>query len=223
MDEQSQKNVKKTLLIESQYLPNIQYFARLIHHKKVLIEQYEHFVKASYRNRAYILMPDGPLRLSIHVLGGRRNRDAMKNVKICNAHHWQRIHWQGMRTAYRSSPYFEYFEDDLAPFYETPATNLFDFNQSLIAHIIEMLGADIEMSYTEKFQKVYGDDILDWRSAIFPNNKSRADELFKAPIYHQVFEDKIGFHPNMSVLDLLFAEGPNALSVLESAMSEAAS
>ncbi|MFK7903966.1 MAG: WbqC family protein [Chitinophagales bacterium] len=212
----------RTLLIETQYAGNLHYYARMLHHGKVQIEQYEHFQKASYRNRCYIAMPDGPLRLSVPVVKGRAKRRIVKEMKISYDWEWQRHHWNSFMSAYRSSPYFEYFEDDLRPLYEKKMDYLIDFNLQLDDFVITAINAqdDIQIERTPKFQKTPNSETtFDFRSAILPStSRSKPDSLFTHPVYHQVFESKTGFVPNMSILDLLFAEGPKSLLILKNAM-----
>ncbi|MEZ4883107.1 MAG: WbqC family protein [Chitinophagales bacterium] len=213
---------KTTLLIESQYVGNIHYYARLLHHGKVLIEQCEHFQKATYRNRCHIAMPDGQLRLSIPLKRGRSQRQTMKDMKISYDEEWQKHHWNSLKSAYRSSPYFEYYEDDLLPIYTQKMVYLMDFNQHLNNFILTALHAQnlIEITFTEEFHKIYDSSkVIDFRSFIQPNpSKEKQDPLFETPVYHQVFETKTGFLPNLSVLDLLFSEGPNSLEILKNSI-----
>ncbi|MGB1205511.1 MAG: WbqC family protein [Chitinophagales bacterium] len=211
-----------TLLIETQYVGNIQYYARLLFHGNVMIEQYEYFLKSTYRNRCYIAMPDGKLRLSVPLIDGKQQRKCLKDVQISYAERWQKLHWNSICTAYRSSPFFEYYEDDLAPIYEKKEKYLLDFNDKVRNKILDLLQIEdrIVFGKTKKFEKCYTEAaVLDFRSAILPQkNKSRLDEHFKVPVYHQVFGDRTGFLPNLSVLDLLFSEGNNAVSILENSM-----
>lgn len=215
---------ERTLLIESQYAGSIHYYARLLHHRKVLIEQHEHFQKATYRNRCYIAMPDDKLRLSIPLEKGRQQRRSMKDMKISYDWDWQKLHWNSLTSAYRSSPYFEFYEDDIAPFFlEKKITYLMDFNDELHRFIMDAIhvGKQVKLERTTHFEKQYNPlEVLDFRSAILPSeNKSRKDEVFKVPVYHQVFENKIDFLPNLSIFDLLFAEGPKSLGILEACMT----
>mgnify|MGYP006258876379 FL=1 len=210
------------LLIETQYVGNIQYYARMLFHSNVLIEQHEHFLKSTYRNRCYIAMPDGKLRLSVPLVDGKQQRKQMKDIKISYTEPWQKLHWNSLATAYRSSPFFEYYEDDLAPLYEKKEKYLLDFNDKIRDKILELLQIEdkIAFSKTKKFEKRYNSaDILDFRSAILPQEKKcRIDERFKVPVYHQVFGDRTGFLPNLSIYDLLFAEGNNTVSMLQNSM-----
>ena len=213
---------QKTLLIESQYAGNIQYYARMLHHEKVLIEQWEHYQKASYRNRCYIAMPNGPMRLSIPLVKGRQSRRTIKEMKISYEWDWQKQHWNSLTAAYRSSPYFEYYEDDLEPFYSQKMVYLMDFNRQLRDFILKAINAQsmVNISYTDRFEKSYdADKVLDFRSVLLPNKSQESkDTLFECPVYHQVFEKKTGFIPNLSIFDLLFSEGPKALLTLKEAI-----
>ncbi len=219
MQDKSKNSVKKPVLIELQYFGPVQYFARLLFHEKVIFERYEHYQKATWRNRCQIAMPDGPLTLSIHLKDGRDQRRSITEVKICDTHKWRQAHWMSLCTAYRSSPYFEYYEDQLAPLFQNPHERLWDFSFQAFELTLKLLKVDLDISFTDRFVKDHGDSVVDLRSAILPNaRKSRPDLIYQAPSYQQVFEPKIGFLPNLSVLDLLFSTGPNAADVLRSAM-----
>lgn len=222
------ENVKKklpTLVIETQYLGTVQYYARLLHHKNVLIEQAEKFAKSTYRNRCYIATADGELRLSIPLFNGKDQRKTIKDIKISYDHAWQRLHWHSLTAAYRSSPYFEFYEDDFYPFYHKKFTYLLDFNQQLCALILKALQADVDINYTQKFRKLYDEQqFLDFRSAIHPNPRKARKELayqkaatYITPTYQQVFDDKLPFMPEVSIVDLLFNEGPNSATLLKNA------
>ncbi len=214
------KETNRTLLIETQYLPPIYSIARMIYHGKVLIEQHEHFIKSTYRNRCYIATPNGRQRMSLPLANGKGQRRVMEKVQIAYSEQWQKIHWDTICYAYRSSPYFEYYEDHFEPFYQQHYPNLIDFNTQLLALILQLIGAEIVLEKTSSFQKKYDDtDILDFRSVVHPKKEQeKQDSLFTPPVYHQVFEEKIGFLPHLSIIDLLFAEGPQTLGILKAAM-----
>lgn len=213
----SHTNVKKNLLIESQYLAPIVYWQTLQQYDQVFIEQYEHFVKATYRNRCYIATPNGLLLLSVPILHGRSARNVIKDTMISYDHKWQKNHWDSISTAYRRSPYFEYYEDDFYPFYHTKEKYLLDFYEKLFNWIAEQLQLEFNIQRTTSFEKTPNEDTEDLRSAIHPNpKKDRLTKSVQLPTYHQVFEEKTGFLPNLSIIDLLFAEGPNASTLLNS-------
>ncbi len=211
---------QQTLLIESQYLPPIHYFARMLHHKEVLIEQEEHFEKASYRNRAHIASPNGPLRLSVPLSQGRSQRRPFRKVGISYDHAWQKQHWWSIKNAYQSSPYFEYYEDDIEPLIVSPAETLLELNNRITQTIIELLQLPINIRFTQSFQKKYDDSVLDFRSKIHPiAHRTTPDPAYSSPTYEQVFDAKTGFQADLSILDLLLNMGPRSVALLEGAIS----
>ena len=129
-------------------------------------------------------------------------------------------HWNTLCSSYRSSPYFEFYEDDFYPFFHQKYDFLLDYNQQLLQLVIGLINAPINISYTESFEKKYDErEYLDFRSVIHPNPvKAGKDEWFAPPVYHQVFQEKIGFFQNMSIVDLLFAQGPRAINTLKAAI-----
>jgi len=191
------------LLIESQYLPPISYFSLMGKYEKVLIEKQEHYQKGTYRNRCYLAGPNGRLRLSIPLRKGKHQHSIIKDVQIAYDHDWQHIHWQSLCSVYRSSPYFEYYEERFEPFYTKKEKYLFNWNQNLMALLLELLDFGQELLYTKEFQKQV-EGVEDHRSAILPGV---GDTNIK---YTQVFEERQGFIKDMSIVDLLFAEGPHA-------------
>jgi len=194
------------------YLPPIEYFFHLIQHPEVSIDIHENFVKQTYRNRCSILSPNGTLKLIVPVL--RKGKTSkIKEVKIAYHENWQKIHWKSIEAAYRSSPYFEFYEDDFKSlFLESKHTFLADLNFQLLDKIIDLLGINVGYTKSESYI-AHDDNMLDFRP-ISP--KQKPDLNF--PEYIQVFGDKNGFTPNLSILDLLFNEGPNAKSYLLSSV-----
>ena len=195
----------KAAIFPSFYLPNLEYFASMLQSElPVLLEQHEHFPKQTYRNRASIHSANGKLDLIVPVLKGSRVHTPMKDVKISYEFDWQRLHWLSLQTSYRSSAYFEFYEDDFAPFYHKKWDFLIDYNQELFAVICRLLKVQPAISLTERYDKA--DDFLDYRDSIHPKKKSN----YKPKLYFQVFEDRNGFLPNLSVVDLLFNQGPQS-------------
>ncbi|RZL38627.1 MAG: hypothetical protein EOO96_02525 [Pedobacter sp.] len=186
------------------YLPPVSYFTALkANDFNFLIEKHEHFVKQTYRNRASIASPDGILDLMIPVIKGSKFKTPIKDVKISYDAKWQRLHWLSMQTCYRSSAYFEFYEDGLAPFYERKYDFLFDFNIELLAWILKQLKQNNNLAYTSEYEN----DIpkaIDFRSSF--NKSSIHSEGAKN--YFQVFSDRNDFLPNLSIIDLLFNQGP---------------
>ena len=192
------------------YLPPIEYFQKIIENRdKLLLENAEHFQKQSFRNRASIHSPNGRLDLIVPVVKGSKVHTVVKDVKISYDFNWQRLHWMSLQTSYRSSAFFEYYEDDLAVFYEKKWQFLFDYNEELLRLILGFLKINIEYSYTEDFEKTYP-GFHDYRESIHPK---RASSL-KMSTYFQVFEERNGFLPNLSIVDLLFNQGPQSSKFL---------
>jgi len=188
------------------YLPPIEYFNKLTQTQgSILIERCEHFPKQTYRNRCSIQSPNGKLDLIIPVIKGSKNHTVVKDVKISYDFDWQRLHWMSLQTSYRSSAYFEFYEDEIAPFYQRRWEYLFDYNLELFQLLLKLLKQDISWSFTENYEKSYL-DFNDYRENIHP--KASNEGLYKP--YFQVFEDRHDFMPNLSVVDLLFNQGPQA-------------
>lgn len=206
----------KRILLDLQYLPPIQYFSKLYSYDEVHIEQHENYIKGSYRNRAYIASANGKLRLSIPLEKGKNQQQDIRSVRLAYHQNWQAQHWTAICSAYGNSPFFEFYVDELAPFYKEKRYEfLFDFNKDLLSTLMELMGIDTPIHFTESYQKELPTDMLDFRGGIHPKpQKQQADPNYEAIYYPQVFEDKYGFTPNLSVLDLLFCSGMEAGSVL---------
>lgn len=196
------------LTLSSNYLGSIDYYSILNQNTAVTIDIFEHFQKQSYRNRSVIHGANGSLNLIIPLVK-RGIRTKVKDVKIDNTQRWQTLHWRSIESAYRSSPYFEYYEDDLKPFYKNEFTSLVKFNSEIQAKVIELLDLDIEISESTSYEK---QEDIDYRLALHPNKNTST--FFTLEEYTQVFSDRNGFLPNLSILDLLFNEGPNAINFL---------
>lgn len=202
----------KTLLIESQYFPPISFYKTLIEVDILKIERYEHYQKVSYRNRCYIAGPNGVILLSVPLTKGKNQRTIMKDVRISNEEKWQGLHWKTLTSAYRRSPWFEYFEGELETLYERKFDFLLDWNMACFEWANKVLGLEKEVDLTGSFVKSYDPaaGILDQRDVMVPG-KSAGEH----PVYTQVFGERTGFVPNLSILDLLFCEGKRALELLK--------
>lgn len=210
-----------SLLIELHYLPCVQYFAKLLQHKNILLEQKEHYTKGSYRNRCYIAGANGTLMLSIPLAKGKNEQQDIRSTQIAYNSHWQNQHWRTIQSAYGNTPYFEYYADGLAAFYKKEYEFLFDLNYDLLLWITERLQLDVSINLTTAYQVEVPPEIIDWRNGIHPKSqKQRLDEQFKAAYYPQAFEDRYGFLSNLSILDLLFCSGPQGGMILENSIIE---
>ena len=190
----------KQVLLPTAYWGSIAYQAYLLQHD-CLIEVNEYFVKQSIRSRCQILGANKPLTLNVPRIRKSSSKTAVKDLCINYDHPWQKEHWQSLISAYRSSPYFEYYEDDLAPLYEENTNTLLEFNNRIQYKIFELLSIKKELQFTSSYQKEF--EGLDLRHQHFVTD---------CPRYTQVFGTD--FTPNLSILDLLFNEGPNSETYL---------
>lgn len=193
-------------VIDLQYLPSIQWFAQYLKYEQIWIERCENFVKSTGRNRCAIAGANGKQLLTIPLSGGRDSHRLYTDVGISYIADWQKNHWQSIVSAYGSTPYFEHYAYRLQPFYEKQYTTLFEFNLQLLHVVMKMLKAEGEMLFTDAYAKA-NDSLIDLRS----NRKN--DEL-TIPPYYQIFGDKNGFIPNLSIIDLIFHKGPEAKEYL---------
>jgi len=207
------------IILSSAYLAPVQYFTKLAQFDEVEIEMNEHFLKQSYRNRCTILSANGPLSLSVPVAEGSNSKRQVKDVMISYDHPWQKLHWRAILSAYNNAPFFEYYSDSLAPFYcEKKWKYLTDFNLEIQSVVLAELNLQCRFEMTKKFCPVgmFPSGTLDFRFAIDPKQSRQiTDDHFFPTVYMQVFQEKFGFTPNLSIVDLLFNEGPMALEVLK--------
>lgn len=199
-----------SILIEAQYAGAISYWKQLLQAEKVVIDQHEHYVKRSYRNRCHILGANGLLRLSIPLISGKSQHAAMKEVRISYNENWQKLHWQSITSAYRRSPYFEYYEDVIAPFYVNQYDLLLEYNVEFLKTVASILKVNIPIEFTEKYLHSADFDGPDLRNTILPVKT----EAPKFPSYPQVFSDRFPFEEDLSILDLLFNKGTSSLDYL---------
>lgn len=191
------------------YLPPIEYFNNFIRYERILIEQHEHFPKQTFRNRASIKSPNGKLDLIIPVVKGSKVQTKVKDVRISYDFDWQRLHWMSLQTSYRRSTFFEYYEDELSIFYQKKWTYLLDFNLESFNLLLKLLKIKSEYTLTKSYEASY-DGIMDCR------NLMNAKQLtgYQGKPYYQVFEERQGFIPNLSIVDLLFSQGPQSLNYI---------
>ncbi len=198
-----------SILLSTAYLPPAEYFAVLKTASAAVIEKEENYLKQTYRNRCYILSSNGPHSLSVPVHTGSIHKTPLKDIRIDYSKRWQQVHIRAMTASYASSPffmfYFESFEKNILRNY----TFLLDLNMNLLQVILEMLIAQIKISYTQDFMPAEGSE-NDFRYRITPKIKS--DYSIKK--YHQVFPCQENFLSRLSIVDLIFNIGPQALDYL---------
>ena len=207
--------IQKEVILSSAYIGPVQYFVKFIHQHEIIIEQFDHYIKQTYRNRCMIGSANGPLCLTVPVKRQRGTKTLVKDMKIDYDINWRKIHHQGIVSSYGSSPFFEYLRDDIEPFFFRNYTFLIDLNTEATSKIIDLLGLNtrIRLSTSYNFYDVSSES-LDFREKIHPKRSLDNDRMFFPQPYHQVFSTKYDFLPNLSILDLLFNKGNESKEVL---------
>jgi len=186
------------------YLPSIRYMAWIVAKKEVSFVLTNHYQKQTYRNRTEIYGANGKLKLTIPISHNKFQKNQLDSeVKIFNDSSWQRDHWKSLESSYRSSPFFEFYEDDLYPFFHRRHEKLMDLNIALIKKIFSLLEIVIKFKKTNK---------VDEFSELI---RAKQKTIYKIPTYHQVFNSKYGFIDNLSILDLIFNVGPESNNYLK--------
>ena len=203
--------MSKQIILSSHYFPCIAYFAYLVKYQNVIIDTGEYFLKQSYRNRSIIYTSNGPLAISIPVI--KKSKTPMKDVLIDAKENWKTHHWRTLSSAYNSSPFFEFYCDDLKQIFFKEHVNLTNLNTDLLNHLCNELEIENKFQTSETYITTKESD-LDLRSALNPKKTFTGSDFY--PRYIQTFEAKHGFQKNLSILDLLFHEGPQALNYLKS-------
>jgi len=199
-----------TVVAPLAYGGSVTLWAYMAQSEHVILEKHDHYQKQTQRNRLYIHGANGKLMLSVPVKHlGKEGHQHYKDVEIDNSFLWQGQHWKSLEAAYRSSPYFEYYEDEIAFLYQKKFTTLYTFNIAFFDAIINLLSTSFKLTYTESYEQVvvYQD--------IRPLQDIKKNKATLELKYTQVFASKNGFIPNLSVLDLLFNLGPKSLQLLK--------
>ncbi|MHA4807720.1 WbqC family protein [Flavitalea flava] len=196
------------LIIDLQYFPSIILYKGLNKFSNLVFEQYEHHQKMSFRNRCQVAGAEGLINLSIPLVQGRDQRTLIRDVKIAGSLPWQGQHWKTIVSCYNRSPWFEYYRDELEELYRKPFTFLVDWNIACWEWSLKSLRMPLPFSLTDTWQENFDpENWTDLRGKILPKNRIGWNSSIR---YRQVFEERIGFLPNLSILDLLFCEGKRA-------------
>lgn len=195
-------------LLYPSYFASIHQYAVMVQKQPVVFDVHGHFQKQTNRNRLYLYSPNGVQKLFVPVKHGNKMRQKTKEVRIENDFKWQNQHFRSLEMAYRASPFFEYFEDDIRPVFTKKYDFLFDLNQEIFEIVNAILGIDLPYTFSETYQK-NPEFTEDYRHLIV----GKKDDFQNTP-YPQVFENKHQFIPNLSILDLVFNEGKYAVDYL---------
>lgn len=208
--------MEKIVYLTSAYWAPVEYYAKLYAADKACIERYDNYVKQTYRNRCVIAATDGPLALTIPTEKSATAKCPMKDVRISDHGNWRHMHWNAFVSSYRNSPFFEYYADDFRGFYEKKYSFLWDFNQEICNLVCELIDIYPQIEGTSEYRTELALNEQDFRDIIHPKKDFKVeDPTFHAEPYYQVFKEKFGFLPNLSIADLLFNMGPESLLVLQ--------
>lgn len=200
-------------LLTSTYFGPVQWYQKLNQSDCCLIERHDHFVKQTYRNRCVIATTSGLQALTVPIERYEGAHCEMRDIRISNHGSWRHLHWNALQSAYGESPFFEFYADDLSPFFARRWEFLFDFNTAITRKMCELLDIHPQIAFTEAYASAEEEGVTDFRDAIRPKHPL-PDDGFRLRRYYQVYEQKHGFQPNLSILDLLFNEGPEAVLYL---------
>ncbi|MGL4851155.1 MAG: WbqC family protein [Phocaeicola sp.] len=206
--------MNKSVLLTSAYLAPVSYYAKLYAYQQAFVEQYDHYVKQTYRNRCTIAAANGMLSLTIPTEKSEGGKCLMKDVRISEHGNWRHTHWNALVAAYRNTPFFEYYADDFKEIYERKIPFLIDLNEAFCELTCQLIDIQPTVLRTESYELECVENQVDYRELIHPKHPLDADVEFLAKPYYQVFQEKHGFLPNMSIVDLLFNMGPESLLVL---------
>lgn len=207
--------MNKEVLLSSAYLAPVEYYTKLYAYEKIHIECFDHYMKQTYRNRCMIASADGVLPLTVPTEKGDEAKALMKDIRISEHGNWRHVHWNAFVSAYRHSPFFDYYADEFSRFFHVKYEFLLDFNQELSCWICEQIDLQPDFHLTDAYEARPQEGIDDFREAIHPKKSYETeDPCFLPRPYYQVFEAKNGFIPNLSIADLLFNMGPESLLVL---------
>lgn len=196
------------MLLHPTYFPNVAHFVAALKTDNLTFEVCDNYQKQTFRNRAEVYAANGKLTLTAPVTYSQKQRQLYKDVKIYNTENWQQLHLKSLESAYRMSPFFEFYIDDLLPLFTSKFDFILDFNLKCFDVLLECLQLDINFSLTKTFQK---EATNDFRFLV----NARTESPFQFKEYTQVFTEKKGYINNLSILDLLFNEGPNTSNYLE--------
>ena len=208
-----------TALLQTTYFGPIQWYQKLYRYDQTLIEQYDSYQKQTYRNRCVIATANGLQALTVpveHNVQRSMFNVQCKDLRISDHNQWRRVHWNALQSAYSESPFFDYYADDIRPFFEKKYEFLVDFNEAIRQTVCDLLDIQPKVEYTSSFLSPLTSHLssLDDFREVINAKHPQADADFQPRRYWQVFEDRHGFQANLSILDLLFNMGNEAVFYL---------
>lgn len=200
-----------SILIHPTYFPSIAQMVAIAQNTEITFEVFDNYQKQTYRNRSYIAHSNGRLLLNVPIQHSKDGtRQKTNEVQVENNFSWQIHHWKSLQSAYRTSPFFEFYEDEIAPLFMTKASLLLEHNLKIFEILSELIGLEIKTLLSTEYEE--STQLKDLRYLAI----KKKERVYPLASYTQVLEENHGFLPNLSVLDLLFNEGPNTLHYLES-------
>ena len=200
------------ILLHPTYFGPVSQYAAMLNAREVVFENEDNYQKQTYRNRMYIYGANGKLLLNIPIkhTGNKSGHQKYRDIRIENDFPWQKQHWKSLENVYRTSPFFEFYEDEFYPLYHQNFEFLMDFNYHTLELTMECLQTEVPFEKTSEFI-LKPEEIINGRSLV--EAKNRKPQQLKP--YPQVFQDKFGFLNDLSIVDLIFNEGPNAANYLQ--------
>ena len=198
------------IVFELQYFPPVSFFSTLYGETYFYLDIYEIYRKMSFRNRCLIAGAQGRISLSVPLREGRNQQLPMNQVRISDTEKWQSRHFKSIRSAYNKSPFFDFYQDEFAAIYQRPFELLMDWNLCCLEWVREKLAWRTGIRFTDSAIPYQNDGVTDLRNTVLPKNFME----WKPVKYQQVFEERTGFFPNLSILDLLFNCGPRSYELL---------
>jgi hypothetical protein len=200
---------KKNCILSSAYLGPVSYYKQIAACDEVIIEQYDSYIKQTYRNRCRIATSNKIMDLTIPI-HKKAEKTITKDIEISYLENWQKLHWKAIESAYKSTPFFDYYKDDLEPFYQKKTNYLIDLTNEIQSVILELLAIPTPIIYSDEYKKTFSSETKDLRDYFTP----KKEYPLNLKPYYQVFDGKFGFQRDLSIIDLLFNMGPESVFYL---------